>query len=99
MLNKRIATGFMSIAGALAIAGGATFAFFTDTAVSAGNEFTTGTLDVSVTNSVAFEPSTPITGMQPGDENFVRFDVKNDGTLPVNLRAFATGEWTDFNND
>lgn len=100
MLNKRIVTGFMSIAGALAIAGGATFAYFTDTASSPNNQFTSGKMEIAVDQSstMTHETASPITNWQPGEEKFVRFDVVNNGTLPVNLQGAAFGKWGNGTN-
>lgn len=84
----------VSIVTALALAGGATFAFFSDTATSATNSFATGTLDIEIDQSGGiFQNSTPITNWAPGEERFVRFDVDNNGSLPVILRAAASGSW------
>lgn len=102
MINKRIATGLMSIAGAFAIAGGATFAYFTDNAVSTGNTFATGKLDISLLNhnaESAFNGEAIITGWQPGETAEVTFDVKNVGTLPVHIRGAAGGTWGDNSLD
>lgn len=48
MINRKIATSAISIVTALALMGGATFAFFNSTATSANNTFTSGTLDLFV---------------------------------------------------
>jgi len=96
MINRRIAMSGMSILAALALAGTATFAFFTDNATSEGNTFSTGTLDVSITDQnsdTAFEGESIVSNWAPGEEALVNFDVKNVGTLPVQLRGFATGTW------
>lgn len=96
MLNKRILASGMSIATALAVMTGATFAFFSDTALSENNTFSAGTLAVSITDqnaSTAFEDEALAANWAPGDDTLVNFDVLNDGTLPVNLRGFAGGTW------
>lgn len=86
----------MSIVTALALTTGATFAFFTDSAQSSNNALTTGTLSVALDQSAGiFQNSTTITNWQPGEQRFVRFDAVNDGSLPVNLRSFATGTWNN----
>ncbi|HRN96068.1 MAG TPA: TasA family protein [Candidatus Levybacteria bacterium] len=98
MLNKRIATGMMSIAGALAIAGGATFAYFTDSVESGNNKFTTGNLTVNILDQnldTPFQFETLVSNWAPGEPTEVNFDVLNSGTLPVNLRGFALGTWGD----
>lgn len=94
MITKKIAISLLSIVTALTLTGGATYAFFSDSATSGNNAFATGTLNINIDQSGGiFENSTPITGWQPGEERFVRFDITNDGSLPVILRAAATGTW------
>lgn len=96
MINRRIAMSLFSITAALALVGGSAFAFFTDTATSQNNTFATGTLDVSITDQnedTPFESQAIVSNWAPGEEALVNFDVKNVGTLPVQLRGFATGTW------
>lgn len=50
-MNKRIALSGMSILTALALIGGATFAFFSDVETSTGNTFTAGDLDLKIDNT------------------------------------------------
>ncbi len=85
----------MLVVGAVgAGAFGVTSAYFTDEATSAQNKFVTGTLKVSVDQSMqTINPV--IENWAPGDIEEVRFDVVNEGSLPVNLRSFALGEWFD----
>ena len=102
MINKKIALSLLSIASALVIVGGATFAFFSDTKTSTENTFAAGTLEVSITDQNAdtlFESEAIVSNWAPGDQSFVNFDVKNVGSLPVNLRGFATGTWGDSGLD
>ena len=102
MMNKKIALSLLSIASALVIVGGATFAFFSDTKTSTENTFAAGTLEVNITDQNAdtlFESEAIVSNWAPGDQSFVNFDVKNVGTLPVNLRGFATGTWGDSGLD
>jgi predicted ribosomally synthesized peptide with SipW-like signal peptide len=49
-MNKKIALSSLSIMAALALIGGATFAFFSDTETSTGNTFTAGSLDLQIGN-------------------------------------------------
>ena len=86
----------ISIVTALSLAGGATYAFFTDTATSTNNTISSGTLDVSITDQNAdsdFINETLGTNWAPGESKLVNFDVKNTGSLPVHLRGFASGTW------
>lgn len=95
MFNRHIVVSLVSIVGAIAIMTGGTMAYFTASADSNANTITTGTMELQVNQGAdLFQPSTAITNLQPGETQFVRFDVQNTGTLPVNLRAAATGSWT-----
>ncbi len=92
MINKKIATSLMSIAGAFAIAGGATFAYFTDTAVSTGNTFAAGSLDINIKDT-SEELNAPfdVEGMMPGDTAVRYLTITNDGTEDMKWRAYITG--------
>ncbi len=59
MINRKIAMSAMSIVTALALAGGATFAFFSDTATSNDNTFSTGNADLQITNDETSPPTDP----------------------------------------
>ncbi len=98
MINRRIIASGLSIVSALAVMGGATFAFFSDSATSTGNVFAAGTLSIDITDQnevTPFEAEAIVSNWAPGDENLVNFDVLNTGTLPINVRGFATGTWGD----
>lgn len=101
-INRRIVTSVLSIGTAGALLVGATFAFFTDTDNSTGNTLSTGTLEIDIVDqnsSDPFQAESLVTNWQPGEEKLVNFDVKNIGTLPVNLRGFASGTWNDAGLD
>jgi predicted ribosomally synthesized peptide with SipW-like signal peptide len=89
MLNKRIMMSAFSIVTALTLAGGATFAFFTSTANSTGNTFTSGTLDLQVrdddqgfANAVTTSIHSP-SNWAPGEsfQSFMCF--RNNGSTPI----------------
>jgi len=95
-INSKILLSVASIAAAAALVIGATFAFFSDTETSTGNTLGTGTLTIDILDQNAdsdFGSETLGTNWQPGEERLVNFDVKNTGSLPINLRGFATGSW------
>ena len=95
-INSKILLSVASIAAAAALVIGATFAFFSDTDTSTGNTLATGTLTINITDQNLdsdFQSETLGTNWQPGEERLVNFDVKNTGTLPMNIRGFATGSW------
>lgn len=94
MINKKIALSAFSILVSLSLMGGATYAYFTDSEISGNNTLATGTLAIGIDQSSGiYENSTVITNWQPNEQRYVRFDVVNNGTLPVHLRSYATGDW------
>ncbi len=96
-INRKIVTSVLSIGTAGALLVGATFAFFSATDTSTNNTITTGTLNLSITDQNAdtdFESEALGSNWQPGESKLVNFDVKNTGTLPINIRGFATGAWS-----
>jgi predicted ribosomally synthesized peptide with SipW-like signal peptide len=95
-INKRIVSSALTIGTAGALLVGATFAYFSATDTSTGNTLSTGTLNLSITDQNAdtdFQTENLGTNWQPGEERLVNFDVKNTGSLPINIRGFATGTW------
>lgn len=95
-INKRLVTSGLTIAASGALLVGATFAFFSATDTSTGNTLATGTLDLNITDQNSdddFQDQVLGANWQPGEERLVNFDVKNTGTLPMNIRGFATGSW------
>lgn len=92
-MNKRILYSGLTILTTLSFMGAGTFAYFNDQASSQTNTFATGTLNVTVDQDG--QSLTPVTNWAPGETATVLFDVNNVGTLPVYLKAFATGAWVD----
>lgn len=82
--------------GAGSLVGAGTAALFTDAATSTGNEFVAGTLDVSLSNDgTTFNTSTVSasiagTGMAPGDSRTGTVYVKNNGSLSLKYKMYAT---------
>lgn len=95
----------MSILTTLAMMGGATFAYFSSQGTSENNTFSTGTLEIAVNQNGQTDLNEQTTGVQvaqdwkPGDTTDVLFNVYNSGTLPVNLKGFALGNWNDAGLD
>ena len=96
-INKRLVTSGLTIAAAGALLVGATFAFFSATDTSTENTLATGTLFLNIQDQNGaddFQAETLGTNWQPGETRLVNFDVKNTGSLPMNIRGFATGTWS-----
>ena len=78
---KNIIKSLVIVFAVAAIAGGATYALFSDTETSNGNTFMAGTLDLELGGSVQTAPVN-LTNMKPGDSTAVTFDLHNAGSLP-----------------
>jgi hypothetical protein len=87
-MNKSMIVRAVSITGALALLGGATFATFSATASNTGNTFGAGTLHLSL-KEYAKDIGTPIftwTNAKPGEERTQVIELKNDGSLDGTLK-------------
>jgi len=97
-MNTKIALSGLSIFAALALVGGATFAFFSDTATSTGNVFATGTLNLQLDDDdegVAETVTASIGGsnLVPGVTISGSISMHNAGTVAmaeVNLDSTET---------
>ena len=94
-MNK-ILFSILSIAVAIVIVGG-TVAYFSDVDMSEFNTFAAAELEINVDQETNVY-TTDFTGMYPGDEIKVRFDVVNSNDIPVILRGYAIGEWAGVAN-
>lgn len=89
MINKKILISVMSIVTSLAMVGGATFAFFTDTATSTANTFSSGTLNLLVDDANEPTPAPSVTGsltisdFAPGQSTTGFISLHNPGTLAI----------------
>lgn len=93
-MNSKIAMSAMSILASLAIMGGATFAFFSDSGTSSSNTFSTGTLILKLTDAnetdqdsvTASFGGTLVPGSCTGNQTL---NLKNTGTVPANHAEVA----------
>jgi len=89
-MKTKIFMSMLVIALAAALVGGATMAWFTDTATNVGNTFTAGTVDITVgATTLAIVPA-PL-NMAPGDIATGSFVVTNAGTLGLRFDVSAVG--------
>jgi spore coat-associated protein N len=96
MFNRHILMSFLSIVMALAVMTGGTLAFFTDTASSTGNTFSTGNADLQIAADVegaeAFSNSITgpnFSGIVPGEIKEFTFWLKNNSSGTINLDLTA----------
>lgn len=92
-MNRRIVLSAVSIVGALAVMGGATFAAFTDSATATNNTFATGNPSLLLSaDPGGSEPSfldtiagPSFSGLVPGDTKIFPFWIKNASDGDVNF--------------
>ena len=94
-MKTKIFMSMLVIALAAALVGGATMAWFTDTATNPGNTFTAGTIDIVLQDHPDDIVETPIfnfTNIAPGWESgVVTVNVQNAGSLPMKVRGVVSG--------
>ncbi|RFB10573.1 cell division protein FtsN [Bacillus sp. HNG] len=94
-LKKKLGLGVASAALGLALIGGGTFAYFSDTEVS-NNTFAAGTLDLAVNPSTIID----VGNIKPGDVMVREFVLENNGSLDISSVDLSTvTNVIDANND
>ncbi|WP_096269351.1 CalY family protein [Paucisalibacillus globulus] len=84
-IKKKLGMGIASAALGIALVGGGTFAYFSDTEVS-NNTFAAGTLDLAVNPSVVID----VDNLKPGDVMVREFALENNGSLDISSIELAT---------
>lgn len=89
-IKKRLGMGLMSAAVGLALVGGGTFAYFSDS-FTTNNTFAAGTIDLAV------EPTEIINidNLKPGDSMLRDFELQNNGSLDIKKVTLDT----DYSGD
>ena len=101
MMNRKIALSLFSIASALVIVGGATYAYFTSSQSSLGNTISTGTMNFegiiadTSGSSVGDSGKFSVSNLVPGDSLVRCLWVKNTGTTAGRYKIYATAESGD----
>jgi len=80
-MKRRLMLSFLVIGLVSALVGGATFAYFTDSATNAENTFTAGTVDINSAITSAW--SSGFGNMAPGDSASATITVTNGGSLEL----------------
>ncbi|MBI4008657.1 hypothetical protein HY357_00315 [Candidatus Roizmanbacteria bacterium] len=106
MINKSIALSLLSIFVVLAVVGGLTLAFFSNQGTSSSNTFSTGTLDLKLTDTdeidqdsvtASFGSNTLVPGTCTGNQTLT---LKNTGTVAANhAEVTLANAVTDTNSD
>lgn len=91
MVNKKVLMSVLILGLAATVAGGETWAYFTDTATSQDNQFTAGTLKLKVGNGTD-DFNFTVNNIKPGDLNQFAGDiyVENVGSINGTLTATLT---------
>ena len=84
-IKKKLGMGIASAALGLALVGGGTYAYFSDTEVT-NNTFAAGTLDLAVNPSVIVD----VANIKPGDIVVKEFQLENNGTLDISKVDLTT---------
>lgn len=84
-MKKKLGMGIASAALGLALVGGGTYAYFSDTEVT-NNTFAAGTLDLAVNPSVIMD----VSNIKPGDIMVKEFLLENNGTLDISKVDLTT---------
>lgn len=88
-MNKKIVISAMSILASLALMSGATFAFFSSSATSTGNVFSSGTLTLLLDDNNDVTPAATITSsfggtnLVPGGSVSGFVSMHNDGSIDI----------------
>ena len=89
-MKKRILLSLLIIAVVVAATATGAVALFTDQETSAGNAFTTGTLDLALTDGTPL-PFT-VSDMAPGDVVYGGLQVSNSGSLELRYAMSTTAD-------
>jgi predicted ribosomally synthesized peptide with SipW-like signal peptide len=82
---RKVLLSVLMIGAVGATAFGASRAWFSDTEVSTGNSFTTGTINIDVDGQDPWEEQYALADMKPSQTDYIDFVVHNTGGNPVNL--------------
>src|SRR5690625_169695 len=88
--KKKLGLGMASAALGLALVGGGTYAYFSDTETT-NNTFAAGTLDLSVNPTTIID----VDNLKPGDWMNRTFKLENNGSLDISKVLLST----DYDND
>ncbi|SHM96221.1 TasA family protein [Gracilibacillus kekensis] len=84
-LKKKLGLGLASAALGLALVGGGTYAYFSDTEVT-NNTFSAGTLDLAVNPTTIID----VDNIKPGDWMNRSFELENIGSLDISTIELST---------
>lgn len=80
-----IIRSLLVVVAVAAIAGGATYSYFSDVEVSTGNTFSAGTLDLKLNGADAPVTVFNATNMKPGNQPLGKIKLKNAGSISGKL--------------
>lgn len=92
-IKKKLGLGVASAALGMALVGGGTFAYFSDTEVT-NNTFAAGTLDLAANPTTIID----VGNIKPGDVMVREFALENNGTLDISSVDLTTA-YTVVNKD
>jgi predicted ribosomally synthesized peptide with SipW-like signal peptide len=97
MFNRKILLSFMSIVAAFAMAGGATYAYFTSSQTVSGNTISTGTLKFQavVQDTTGLGANFSDTNLAPGETYTRCLWVANTGSVAGRFKVYVSAESGD----
>lgn len=103
-MNSKIILSGLSIVTAMALMAGGTFAYFTSTATSTANAFSTGTLTLQLDDNNETTPAATVTAsfggtMLPGDTTSGFISMHNSGTIDIAKVKLGATETTTSSPD
>jgi len=90
-MSKKILLSILVIVVAIGLVGVGTYALWSDSAATTGNEFKTGVFDVAITSPTSLPIS--VGDMYPGGQATYEFAVKNTSSVDVPTLLTMTGTW------
>lgn len=93
-IKKKLGMGVASAALGIALVGGGTFAYFSDTETSA-NTFAAGTLDLAVNPETIID----VSNLKPGDWMPRTFKLENNGSLDISKVLIETEYTVEGTNE
>ena len=87
-MKRKIAMLLVSATLAIALIGGGVYAYFSDSENSNDNNFTAGTMDLTLNDGGA--SSISLSNVAPGDSGLSMYTLRNIGTIDGNLQVSIT---------
>ncbi|WP_136689928.1 TasA family protein [Halorhabdus amylolytica] len=95
LTRRRVLGGLITVGAASAAAGAGTFALFSDTETSSGNEVTAGTLDLQIDPDDSATTSLSVGDVKPTDGGAIVLELTNAGSIDANVAGVTVESITE----